>query len=172
MSWFERSSSELSAPALFNLYRGHLFDGELSWVAVDVILILTAHAILMFFLVLLFKRIILTTSFGRGLIGGSIVYLLAILLVLQSHFLDIILLSISLDSFKVFQNPLDAFYFVVGLYTTVGSNYSPPPEWQGLSMIIPFCGLFAFSLSGSALFTMLGFFLTARKLPSKEDQSY
>lgn len=172
MSWFERSYSRFSFPELFNVYTSHLFNGAVNWVAVDVILILTVHAIFMFFLVLLFKKIILTTPFGRGLIGGSTVYLLAILLVLQSHFLDIVLLSASLDSFKVFQNPVDAFYYVVGLYTTVGSNYSPPPEWQGLSMIIPFCGLFAFSLSGSALFTMLGFFLTARKLPSKEDQSY
>lgn len=165
MNWFDSLSSSSGPLALSKLYLASLFGGPLGGLAINVALILAFHAVTMFFLTLLFMKIvnIKRSAMGINFLSGFIIYFSAIFLVLQSHVIDILLLSISLDSLKVFADPIHALYYVVGLYTTVGSNYNPPLEWQGLALIIPFCGLFAFSLSGSALFTMLGVFLASHR---------
>lgn len=160
MNLLDRLSSGSSAIDLFQSYYSNVVGGPLASLALDLLLILAIHAITLFFITILFMKVITRYNFCKTFIGGFFIYLAAILLVLQSHMVDIIFLSIVLDTLRVFIDPMDSFYYVVGLYTTVGSNYSPPPEWQGLALIIPFCGLFAFSLSGSALFTMLGYFFS------------
>lgn len=170
MNWFDYLSSSSGPIALTKLYLANVFSGPLGALAFNVVLILAFHAVTMYFLTLLFMKIIDKTHFGGNFLGSFIIYFAAIYIVLQSHVIDILMLSISLDSIKVFADPLNSFYYVVGLYTTVGSNYTPAPEWQGLSLIIPFCGLFSFSLSGSALFTMLGYVLAANRLSPKEDK--
>lgn len=157
--------------ALFELYLASAFHGPLGLLAADLVLILTIHAVTMFFITILFMKAVEKFAFCKTFLGGFITYLLAIFLVLQTHFTDIVFLSVALDSLKVFPSPVNTFYYVVGLYTTVGSNYSPSPEWQGLALIIPFCGLFSFSLSGSALFTMLGYFLASSKPSAKKNDS-
>lgn len=157
--------------ALFELYLASVLHGPLALLAIDLVLILAVHAVSMFFITVLFMKIVDKFSFCKTVFGGFIVYLVAIFLVLQSHFTDIVFLSVALDSLKVFPSPISTFYYVVGLYTTVGSNYNPAAEWQGLALIIPFCGLFAFSLSGSALFTMLGYFLASSKPSAKKNDS-
>lgn len=164
MNWFDYLSSSSGPLALSKLYLASVFNGPLGTLAINMVLIVAFHAVTMYFLTLLFMKIIYKTNLGKTFLGSFFIYFAAIYLVLQSHIIDILLLSISLDSMKVFADPLNSFYYVVGLYTTVGSNYTPAPEWQGLSLIIPFCGLFSFSLSGSALFTMLGYVLAAHKL--------
>lgn len=171
MNWFDHLLSSSNALTLAALYLKDVFRGPLSSVAIDVVLILGAHAVTMFFLTLLFIKAVNSTGFGKTFIGGFVIYLSVILAVLISHFVDIVYLSLSLDSLKVFPDSLSTFYYVVGLYTTVGSNYNPSLEWQGLAVVIPFCGLFAFSLSGSALFTMLGYFLSAPKSSDKQKTS-
>lgn len=171
MNWFDRIVLDSNTLRLFKLYLDNVFGGSLSSVAADVVLILGVHAVTMFFLALLFVKAVNSTGFGKTFAGRFVIYLSVILAVLISHFVDIVYLSMSLDSLKVFPNSMSTFYYVVGLYTTVGSNYNPSPEWQGLAVIIPFCGLFAFSLSGSALFTMLGYFLSAPKPTDKQKSS-
>lgn len=156
---------------LFELYLANAFGGPLELLAIDLVLILTIHAVSMFFITVIFMKTVEKFAFCKTFFGGFLIYLMAILVVLQSHFVDIVFLSIALDALKVFPSPLSTFYYVVGLYTTVGSNYNPAPEWQGLALIIPFCGLFAFSLSGSALFTMLGYFLASSKPSAKKNDS-
>jgi hypothetical protein len=43
------------------------------------------------------------------------------------------------------------------MYTTVGfGNYVLPQEWKILPIIISFSGIFAVSMSGAALYTMMG----------------
>ena len=170
MNWFDSLSSSSGPLAMAKLYLANLFNGPLGGLAFDVVLILAFHAVNVYFLTLIFMNIVHKTSIGNSFWASFSMYFLTIFLVLLSHLGDILLLSISLDSIKVFADPLHTLYYVVGLYTTVGSNFNPAPEWQGLSLIIPFCGLFAFSLSGSALFTMLGFFLALSRLnPKKKD---
>lgn len=170
MSWFEHVTSLANPLDLIHLYLTSVFEGQIALLAMDVVFVLTVHAVGMYLLAYVFKRIVMH-NIVKSFAGNFFAYLLAILLVLLSHVVDIIVLSVALDSLKVFSDPLHAFYYVIGMYTTVGSNYNPSAQWQGLAMIIPFCGLFAFSLSGSALFTILGYFLARPSAPAKQNDS-
>jgi hypothetical protein len=111
----------------------------------------------------MFKKFIADTGMSKSIRLSFLSYLVAIFLVVIAHCNDIFILAWVLDSLHIFSNPLDALYYVSGMYTTIGSSLNPPGEWQSLSILIAFAGLFAFSISGAGLYTMLGFFIAAKK---------
>ena len=159
MNWIEHITSLPNPMNLLSFFIGHIFSEGMRLIFIDVILILTIHGTYIFLLTRLFKRYVIDTSVGFSTKASLISYLVMILLVIVSHIGDIFILTLILEALKVFPDTLTTFHYVSGMYTTIGSNYSPSQDWQGLSMLISFAGLFAFSISGSGLFSMLAYFL-------------
>jgi hypothetical protein len=90
--------------------------------------------------------------------GGSFLsYFIAILLVIASHLAEIVLWAYICVALKVFPTNPQTFYFAGEMYTTVGfGNYTLPEQWRILPIIISFTGIFAVSMSGAALYSMMG----------------
>jgi hypothetical protein len=163
MSWFSHIANLSNPFDLASLYIRHILYGDIQLVILDAVLILTIHGFYIFFLARLFGKVVHKTKIGKSLKGGLLMYSLMIVLVASTHIMDIFALALALDSFKVFGDPLSTFHYVSGMYTTIGSNLDPRSGWEGLSLILSFTGLLAFSISGSGLYTMLGYFISSEK---------
>ena len=84
-------------------------------------------------------------------------YFVAILLIIGSHFLEIIAWAYICVALKVFATNPQTFYFAGEMYTTVGyGDYTLSEHWRILPIIISFSGIFAVSMSGAALYSMMG----------------
>lgn len=159
MSWFNHIASLSNPFELFSFYSEHVFTEQIQIVGIDIIFILALHGFYILILTRLFQYCIQNSKLSKHFGGAFLMYFVAILLVITTHVSDIFLLALILDSMKVFPDSLTTFYYVSGMYTTIGSNSTPGQQWQSLSMLISFCGLFAFSISGAGLYSMLGFFI-------------
>jgi len=139
---------------LFTFYANHIFGEKIDVFIFSAIAILIVHSFTVLFIAKKFKWFISSSSFT--LRYSFFVYLVAMLLIVISHLLDLLYFSYMLDGMQVFVDPLTAFYFAGEMYTTLGyGNYQLGPEWRGLPFIIGFTGLFSVSISGAGLFTML-----------------
>ena len=167
MNWLNHIGSMSNPFELAVFYATHVLGGHVQIVFIDAILILALHGFYILLLTRMFKRFVADTALRKSLRASFISYFLALILVVVAHVNDIFILSLALDSLKVFPDRLATFYYVSGMYTTIGASASPGPEWQGLSMVISFTGLFAFSISGAGLYSMLGFFLA----PSRNENT-
>jgi hypothetical protein len=84
-------------------------------------------------------------------------YFIAILLIIASHLLEIVAWSYICVAFQVLPTNPQTFYFSGEMYTTVGyGNYALAERWRILPIIISFSGIFAVSMSGAALYSMMG----------------
>jgi hypothetical protein len=84
-------------------------------------------------------------------------YFIAILLIIASHFAEIIAWAYICVALKVFATNPQTFYFAGEMYTTVGyGDYKLSEHWRILPIIISFSGIFAVSMSGAALYSMMG----------------
>ncbi|BDT79048.1 MULTISPECIES: ion channel [Polynucleobacter] len=84
-------------------------------------------------------------------------YFVAILLIIGSHFVEIIAWAYICVALKVFATNPQTFYFAGEMYTTVGyGDYTLSEHWRILPIIISFSGIFAVSMSGAALYSMMG----------------
>ena len=84
-------------------------------------------------------------------------YFVAILLIIGSHFIEIIAWAYICVALKVFATNPQTFYFAGEMYTTVGyGDYTLSEHWRILPIIISFSGIFAVSMSGAALYSMMG----------------
>lgn len=94
----------------------------------------------------------------KRIYGGSFLsYFIAILLVIASHLGEIVVWAYICVALKVFPTNPQTFYFAGEMYTTVGyGNYILPEHWRILPIIISFSGIFAVSMSGAALYSMMG----------------
>lgn len=167
MSWFNHIASLSNPFELFSFYSEHVFTEQIQIVGIDMVLILALHGFYILILTRLFQYCVKHSQLGKRFWGAFVMYFVAILLVIITHVSDIFLLALILDSMKIFSDSLTTFYYVSGMYTTIGSNSSPGPQWQSLSMLISFCGLFAFSISGAGLYSMLGFFIAENNKDQK-----
>ncbi len=163
MNWFNHITSLSNPFELASFYLSHAFGEKFQLVLLDVIIILTIHGIYILVLTRCFKRFVIDSELHSSWKASFFSYLLAIALVVIAHFDDIFILTWVLDSLKIFPDPTTTLYYVSGMYTTIGSNNQPGGEWQSLSIIIAFAGLFSFAISGAGLYTMLSFFLSAPK---------
>jgi hypothetical protein len=163
MSWLNHIANLSNPFDMASFYLKHVLSGDIQLVMLDVILILTIHGFYIFFLTILFGKLVRKTKIGKSLNGSLLMYATMIMLVTTSHIVDIFALTLVLDSFKVFGDPLGTFHYVSGMYTTIGSSLTPGTGWQGLSLVLSFTGLLAFSISGSGLYTMLGYFIASEK---------
>jgi hypothetical protein len=94
---------------------------------------------------------------NRRIYGGNFAsYFIAILLIIAVHFAEIIAWAYICVALKVFPTNPQTFYFAGEMYTTVGyGNYSLSEQWRVLPIIISFTGIFAVSMSGAALYSMM-----------------
>jgi hypothetical protein len=98
------------------------------------------------------------------LAGASFIsYVLAILLIILTHIAEIVAWTYVLVAFSVFPGITQTFYFVGEMYTTLGfANYPLNSAWQVLPILISFSGVFSVSMSGAALYSMMGALLTRK----------
>lgn len=84
-------------------------------------------------------------------------YFVAILLIIASHLIEIVGWAYICVALQVFPTNPQTFYFAGEMYTTVGyGNYVLAERWKILPIIISFSGIFAVSMSGAALYNMMG----------------
>ena len=98
------------------------------------------------------------------LAGGSFIsYFIAILLIILAHIIEIVAWTYVLVAFAVFPGVTQTFYFVGEMYTTLGfGNYPLASSWQILPILISFSGIFSVSMSGAALYSMMGALVTRK----------
>ncbi|WP_114652971.1 ion channel [Polynucleobacter necessarius] len=84
-------------------------------------------------------------------------YFIVILLIVGIHLLEIIAWTYICIGLQVFPTNLQTLYFAGEMYTTVGfGDYTLIERWKIIPIITSFSGIFAVSLSGAALYTMMG----------------
>jgi hypothetical protein len=84
-------------------------------------------------------------------------YFIAILFIIASHLIEIIGWAYICVALQVFPTNPQTFYFAGEMYTTVGyGTYTLSEQWRILPIIISFSGIFAVSMSGAALYSMMG----------------
>jgi hypothetical protein len=84
-------------------------------------------------------------------------YFIAILLIIASHLAEIVAWSYVCVAYQVLPTNPQTFYFAGEMYTTVGfGSYNLSERWRILPIIISFSGIFAVSMSGAALYSMMG----------------
>ena len=95
---------------------------------------------------------------NKRVYGANFVsYFVAILLIIATHLLEIIAWAYICLGLQVFPTNLQTLYFAGEMYTTVGyGEYLLATRWRILPIIISFSGIFAVSMSGAALYTMMG----------------
>ena len=99
---------------------------------------------------------------NRRVYGANFLsYFIAILLIIASHLSEIIAWAYVCVAFKVFATNPQTFYFAGEMYTTVGyGNYTLSEHWRILPILISFSGIFSVSMSGAAMYSMMGALLS------------
>jgi hypothetical protein len=95
---------------------------------------------------------------NRRIYGANFLsYFIAILLIIASHLTEIVAWAYLCVALQVFPTNPQTFYFAGEMYTTVGfGSYNLSEQWRILPIIISFSGIFAVSMSGAALYSMMG----------------
>ncbi|SNX28570.1 hypothetical protein SAMN06295945_0902 [Polynucleobacter meluiroseus] len=109
----------------------------------------------------------------RSIFGANIVsYFIAILMIIAVHLFEIIAWAYACAVIQVFPENHETFYFAGEMYTTVGfGSFNLDPHWRILPIIISFSGIFAVSMSGAALYTMMGALLNHPNKSNKTKNS-
>lgn len=147
-------------PSLMSLYREintDMGNSEIWFVLLDSCLMLAVHAVLVLGIAGAFHAIDSVMTKRRILGGSFISYFIAIFLVIAIHFAEIIVWAYICLLLKVFPSNPQTVFFAGEMYTTVGyGKYNLAEQWRILPIIISFSGIFAVSMSGAALFNMMG----------------
>ncbi|WP_293597629.1 ion channel [Polynucleobacter sp. 35-46-11] len=95
---------------------------------------------------------------NRRIYGANFLsYFIAILMIIASHLTEIVAWAYLCVALQVFPTNPQTFYFAGEMYTTVGfGTYNLSEQWRILPIIISFSGIFAVSMSGAALYSMMG----------------
>jgi hypothetical protein len=102
---------------------------------------------------------------NRRIYGANFLsYFIAILLIIAAHVSQIISWTYVCIALNVLPTKPKILYFVGEMYTTIGyGTYVLSSQWKMLPIIIAFSGIFAVSMSGAALYTMMGSMLNHKK---------
>ena len=145
-----------SFTTLFHEINLDMGNGQIWIMVVCACLMLAFHAIAVLVIAATFHWIddVMTR---RCIFGASFLsYFIAILLVIAIHLCEIVIWAYICVGFKVFPTNPQTFYFAGEMYTTVGyGEYKLAEQWKILPIIISFSGIFAVSMSGAALYTMM-----------------
>lgn len=107
---------------------------------------------------------------GKRIFGASFLsYFLAIILIIVVHLIEIVIWAYICVYLQVFPSNPKIFYFAGEMYTTVGyGSWDLPQQWKILPILIAFTGVFAVSMSGAALYTMMGGLITGKESSSAQ----
>ena len=146
-----------SFTTLFNEINADMGNGQIWVIVVSACLMLAVHAVAVLGIAGAFHAIDQVMT-RRRIVGASFLsYFAAILLVIAIHLAEIVVWAYICVALKVFPTNPQTFYFAGEMYTTVGyGDYKLSEQWRILPIIISFSGIFAVSMSGAALYTMMG----------------
>ena len=162
-----------SIATLFNEVNADMGNNQIWIIVVFACLMLAIHAVTVLGIAGAFHAIDGIMS-RRRIFGASFLsYFIAIMLVISIHFSEIIVWAYICVALKVFPTDPQTFYFAGEMYTTVGfGNYKLAEQWRILPIIISFSGIFAVSMSGAALYTMMGALLGHSSSGSKSNSGF
>ena len=151
-----RSADLPSFATLFSEINTDMGNGQIWFVLLLACFMLTLHGMIVLSIAGTFHWLDQKLE-NRRIYGGNFVsYFIAILLIIAVHFAEIIAWAYICVALKVFPTNPQTFYFAGEMYTTVGyGNYSLTEHWRVLPIIISFTGIFAVSMSGAALYSMM-----------------
>ena len=146
-----------SFTTLFNEINTDMGNSQIWVIVVSACLMLAVHAVAVLGIAGAFHAIDQVMT-RRRIVGASFLsYFAAILLVIAIHLAEIVVWAYICVALKVFPTNPQTFYFAGEMYTTVGyGDYKLSEQWRILPIIISFSGIFAVSMSGAALYTMMG----------------
>jgi len=141
---------------LFSEINTGMGNGQIWLVLLLACLIMTLHAMIVLLIAGMFhwfdQKLENKSVYGANFLS----YFIAILLIIAVHFTEIIVWTYICVALKVFPTNLQTFYFAGEMYTTIGYGiYSLSEQWKILPIIISFTGIFAVSMSGAALYSMM-----------------
>lgn len=132
-------------------------NSEIWFVLILACLMLTFHGIAVLMIAGAFHWIDRKLENKRVYGANFLSYFIAILLIIASHLIEIVAWSYICVALQVFPTNPQTFYFAGEMYTTVGyGDYTLSERWRILPIIISFSGIFAVSMSGAALYSMMG----------------
>lgn len=146
-----------SFTTLFNEINTDMGNSQILVMLVSACLMLAIHAVAVLGIAGAFHAIDKVMT-RRRIFGASFLsYFIAILLVIAIHLSEIVVWAYICVALKVFPTNPQTFYFAGEMHTTVGyGDYKLSEQWRILPIIISFSGIFAVSMSGAALYTMMG----------------
>lgn len=153
--------------SLFNEINDDIGSPQIWFVLINACLMLAVHAVVVLGIASAFHYIDSLMS-RHSIFGASFLsYFVAIFLVIAIHFAEIIIWAYLCVALRVFPTNPQTFFFAGEMYTTVGyGNYKLTEQWRILPIIISFTGIFAVSMSGAALYTMMGALINKNKTGS------
>jgi hypothetical protein len=132
-------------------------NGEIWFVLLLACFMLTLHGIAVLMIAGAFHWLDQKLENKRVYGANFLSYFIAILLIIASHLSEIVAWAYICVALQVFPTNPQTFYFAGEMYTTVGfGNYTLSEQWRILPIIISFSGIFAVSMSGAALYSMMG----------------
>ena len=154
-------SSLPSFSALFSEINTDMGNSEIWFVLILACLMLTLHGVAVLMIAGAFHWLDRKLENKRIYGANFLSYFIAILLIIGSHFIEIVAWSYICVALQVFPTNPQTFYFAGEMYTTVGyGDYTLSERWRILPIIISFSGIFAVSMSGAALYSMMGALLS------------
>ena len=152
-----RNSNLPSFHTLFSEINTDMGNSQIWLVLVLACLMLTLHGVAVLMIAGTFHWIDQKLENKRVYGANFVSYFIAILLIIAVHFVEIIAWAYICVALKVFPTNPQTFYFAGEMYTTVGyGDYTLTEHWRVLPIIISFSGIFAVSMSGAALYSMMG----------------
>ena len=146
-----------SFSAMFSEINADMGNGEIWFVLLLACLMLTFHGIAVLMIAGAFHWIDKKLENKRVYGANFLSYFIAILLIIATHLIEIVAWSYVCVAYQVLPTNPQTFYFAGEMYTTVGyGDYNLSERWRILPIIISFSGIFAVSMSGAALYSMMG----------------
>ena len=146
-----------SFSTLFSEINTDMGNSEIWFVLILACLMLTFHGVAVLMIAGAFHWLDRILENKRIYGANFLSYFIAILLIIGSHFIEIVAWSYICVALQVFPTNPQTFYFAGEMYTTVGyGDYTLSERWRILPIIISFSGIFAVSMSGAALYSMMG----------------
>jgi Ion channel len=168
-----RNADLPSFATLFGEINNDMGNGQIWFVLILACLMLTVHGMMVLSIAATFHWLDQKLENKRIYGANFVSYFIAILLIIAVHFAEIIAWAYICVALKVFPTNPQTFYFAGEMYTTVGyGNYTLTEHWRVLPIIISFTGIFAVSMSGAALYSMMVNLLGHTKKPPKSESGF
>ncbi|MEI6183200.1 MAG: ion channel [Polynucleobacter sp.] len=168
-----RNANLPSFATLFGEINTDMGNGQIWFVLILACLMLTVHGMMVLSIAATFHWLDQKLENKRIYGANFVSYFIAILLIIAVHFAEIIAWAYICVALKVFPTNPQTFYFAGEMYTTVGyGEYNLTEHWRVLPIIISFTGIFAVSMSGAALYSMMMNLLGHSKQNPKSESGF